>query len=85
MDWWVKNLSSLNGYPICQDPSITAFEYALSGDASDRGFYTYRVKSLERAFSRPFSAAESEESSTFKELTAIKETWSRDDILEELQ
>ena len=85
IDWWVKNLSSLNGYPITKESSITAFEFALASDASDKGFFSYRVKSLQRAFSRPFSADESKESSTFKELTAVKETWSKTDILEEFR
>ena len=39
--------------------------------------------SKQRVISRPFSAAESEESSTFKELTAIQETWICEDNLRE--
>ena len=85
VDWWVRNLSSLNGYPITKESSVTAFDFALASDASDLGFFSYRVDSLQRAFSRPFSADESEESSTFKELTAIKDTWSRIDVLEEFR
>ena len=85
VDWWVRNLSSLSGYPITKESSVTAFDFALASDASDKGFYSYRVDSLQRAFSRPFSADESEESSTFKELTAIKDTWSRIDVLEEFR
>ena len=85
IDWWVNNLSSLNGYPIRKQSSITAFEFALAGDASDRGFFTYKVESLKRAFSRPFTADESEESSTFRELTAVEETWTKPDILEEFR
>ena len=40
---------------------------------------------MKKVFSRPFTAAESEESSTFKELTAVKETWTRIDVLEEFR
>ena len=64
IDWWVRNLSSLNGFPITKDSSVTAFDFAVASDASDMGFFSYRVDSLQRTYSRPFSAAESEESST---------------------
>ncbi len=34
VDWWVRNLSSLNGYPISKESSITAFEFALASDVT---------------------------------------------------
>ena len=76
-------MPSLNGYPICQEPSIVKFEFSVAGDASDRGFFMYKVESKQRLISRPFTAAESQESSTFKELTAVHETWTNPDILYE--
>ena len=45
----------------------------------------YRVESKSRVISRPFSQAESEESSTFSELTAVHETWTDITILVEFQ
>ena len=42
VDWWVRNLSSLTGYPISKESTITAFEFALAGDASDKAVsYTH--------------------------------------------
>ena len=43
----------------------------------------YKVESKQRLFSRPFTVVESQESSTFKELTAVHETWTNPDILNE--
>jgi hypothetical protein len=57
------------------------FEFSVAGDASDGGFFVYRVNSKQRLFSRPFTAVESQESSAFKELTAVHETWTNEDIL----
>ena len=73
----------MNGYPICKEPTICKFEFSVGGDASDRGFFVYKVNSKQRLFSRPFTAVEFQESSTFKELTAVHETWTNDEILTE--
>ena len=43
----------------------------------------YKVASKQRLMSRTFTAVESQESSTFKELTAVHETWTNPDILNE--
>ena len=72
------------GTPICQDASIVKFKLSVAGDAIDRGFLcVYKVESKQRLFSRPFTVVESQESSTFKELTAVHETWTNPDILNE--
>ena len=83
LNWWLENLEELNGFPICKEPTIVKFEFSVAGDASNRGFFVYRMNSKQRLSSRPFTAAESEESSTFKELTAVHETWTNEDILVE--
>ena len=59
LQWWLDNLPSLNGYPICQEPSIVKFEFSVDGDASDRGFFLYKVESKQRLLSRAFTAVES--------------------------
>ena len=51
LQWWLDNLPSLNGYPICQEPSIVKFEFSVAGDASDRGFFMYKVESKQRLMS----------------------------------
>ena len=76
-------MPNLSGYPICQDASIVKFEFSVAGDASDRGFFMYKVESKQRLMSRPFTAVESQESSTFRELTAVHETLTNPDILNE--
>jgi hypothetical protein len=43
------------------------------------------VSSKQRVFSRPFTLAESEESSTFKELTAIHDTWTDESNLRDFE
>ena len=79
LKWWVQDLPTLSEYPICKDPTIVSFEFSIASDASDRGFFAYKVASKQRVISRHFSAAESQESSTFRELTAIHETWIKED------
>ena len=44
------------------DPSLAHFEFFIAGDASDKGFFTYKVESKDRVISRPFTAAEAKES-----------------------
>jgi hypothetical protein len=81
LNWWLEHLENLNGFPICKEPTIVKFEFSVAGGASDRGFFVYRVNSKQRLFSKPFIAAESQESSTFQELTAVIETWTNKDFL----
>jgi hypothetical protein len=83
LNWWLDNLEVLNGFPICKEPIIVKFEFSVAGDSSDGAFFVYKVNSKQRFFSRPFTAVESQESSTFKELTAVHETWTNKDILAE--
>ena len=85
IQWWVENLPQFSEYPICKKPTIVSFEFSVASDASDRGFFAYRVSSKQRVFSRPFTLAESEESSTFKELTAIHDTWTDESNLRDFE
>ena len=81
---YLDNLQDLNSFPTCKDSSIAKCEFSVAGDASDRGFFVYKVESKQRLYSRPSTVAESKESSTFKELTAVHESWKNVDILKEL-
>ena len=81
--WWVENLSKYSSYPIIEDPTIIRCDFSLAGDASDKGCFVYKLGSNQRVFSRPFTAAESEESSTFKELSAVHGVWTDKTLLEE--
>ena len=68
-------------FPICKEPIFVNFEFFVAGDTSDGGFFFYGVNSKQRFFSTPFTAVESQESSAFKELTAVHVTWWNKDIL----
>ena len=76
-------MTNISEYPISFDPSLTHFEFSIAGDASDKGFFTYKVGSNDRVISRPFTAAESMESSTFRELTIVHEVWTDESTLAE--
>ena len=51
LQWCLDNLQDLNGFPICKESSIVKFEFSVAGDASDRGFFVYKVESKQRLFS----------------------------------
>ena len=83
--WWVANLPQYSSYPIVEDPSVLVFDFKIASDASSRGCFVYRIGSTTRLFSRPFTVAESLESSTFKELSAIHGVWTDPANLEEFR
>ena len=68
-----------------EDPTVLRFDFNLASDASNRGCFVYRISPNQRIFSRPFTAAESKESSTFKELSAVHGVWTDVTILEEFR
>jgi hypothetical protein len=74
---------NISEYPISVDPSLAHFEFSIVGDASDKGFFTYKVGSKDRVISRPFTAIESIESSTYHELTTVHEVWTDESTLVE--
>ena len=45
----------------------------------------YKLLVKSRAIFRPFTPAEAEESSTFRELTAVHETWTNEVVLVEYE
>jgi hypothetical protein len=59
---------------------VVQFSVNFASDACDLGFYVYNILSKKRLVSRPFTISESAESSTFRELTAVHETWTNIDI-----
>jgi hypothetical protein len=85
VQWWSDSLHNLNEYFICPSPSLVKCSFNLASDAGDLGFYVYDIFSKKRLVSRPFTSLESDESSTFRELTAVHETWTNIDILSSYQ
>ena len=76
LTWWEKNLKSVSKYPILSSMSAREVCSEAASDASDLGFYSYLVgPPKEFLAARAFSDEERGRSSTWRELAAIKETW----------
>ena len=76
LSWWEENLKSVSKYPILSSMSGREVCSEAASDASDLGFYSYLVgPPKEFLAARAFSVEERERSSTWRELAAIKETW----------
>ena len=85
MWWWLHELPNLSEYDICPSPSITKFEFSIESDAGSKGYFVYKLLVKSPVISRPFTPAEPEESSTFRELTAVHETWTNVEVLVEFE
>ena len=62
-------------YDIWRSPTITKFELSIASDAGSKGYFVYKLLVKCRVISGHFTPAEAKESSTFRELTAVHETW----------
>ena len=81
---WVDELPKYE-YDICPNPTIVQVSFSIVSDAGESGFFVYRVESRSCLISRPLTQAESEENSTFCELTAVHGSWTAITILEEFK
>ena len=76
LGWWVENLKAVSKYPIKSSMSSAEVGSEAASDASDLGFYSYLVgPPKEFLAARAFTEEEKGRSSTWRELAAIKETW----------
>ena len=76
LNWWEENLKSVSKYPILSSMSGREVSSEAASDASDLGYYSYLVgPPKEFLAARAFSEEERDRSSTWRELAAIKETW----------
>ena len=76
LNWWEENLKSVSKYPILSSMSGREVNSEAASDASDLGYYSYLVgPPKEFLAARAFSEEERDRSSTWRELAAIKETW----------
>ena len=83
LEWWREHLIELIEYPIPGGRSTTVFSFEVASDASEVGNFSYLVGERKEVLSsRPFSVEEGEKSSTWRELTAFEETWTRAENLE---
>ena len=77
LGWWTENLKDVSKYPIQSSLSSAEVGSEAASDASDLGYYSYLVgPPKEFLAARPFTDEEQGRSSTWRELVAIKETWS---------
>ena len=76
LSWWEENLKSVSKYQILSSMLGREVCSKAASDASDLGFYSYLVgPPKEFLAARAISVEERERSSTWRELAAIKETW----------
>ena len=85
LKWWLIELPNLTEYDICPSPTITKFEFSIASDAGSKGYFVYKLLVKCRVISQPFTPAEAKESSTFRELTAVHETWNNEVVLVEFE
>ena len=82
IDWWLSNLDKVAKYPINDPLSTTPIAYKTASDASRVGSFSYLVgKSRTTLASRAFSEAERSQSSTWRELSAFRDTWTDEAVL----
>lgn len=84
--WWLANLEAVAKYPIQGSLTTTPVSYEVASDASGVGHFAYlvgagRVKLAARAFSEQ----EREQSSTWRELAAVRDTWTNPEVLRQFQ
>ena len=82
MDWWDNNLSQVAKNPISVGLSFTPVTFETASDASGVGHFSYLVGGSKTTLaSRAFTAEERLQSSTWRELTSVHETWTNSEVL----
>ena len=86
LDWWDDNLSQVSKFPICEGLSSTPVSYETASDASGVGHFAYLVGGGGTALaSRAFTEEEQIQSSTWRELASVHETWTDSKVLSMFQ
>jgi hypothetical protein len=82
LEWWKENLEKVSKYPISEASSTTPVNYETASDASGVGSFCYLLgNSRVTLASRAFTEVERNQSSTWRELSAFHETWTRPEVL----
>ena len=82
LNWWDSNLSQVAKYPISEGLSSTPVTYETASDASGVGHFSYLVGGSKVTLaSRAFTEEERRQSSTWRELTSVHETWTNTEVL----
>jgi phosphopantetheinyl transferase len=81
--WWYEHIRSLNKYTINTSHSATPVSFEVASDASGIGHFCYVMKEDDKSMlaARAFTEEERKESSTLRELTAFRDTWTNPEVL----
>ena len=84
--WWLENLESVSRFPIQGFLSTTPVSYEVASDASGVGHFAYLVGgSRVRLAARAFTEEERGQSSTWRELAAVRDTWTNTEVLRQFK
>ena len=84
--WWLENLEEVSKYPIQGSLSTTPIAYEVASDASGVGHFSYMVGgSRIMLATRAFTEEERGQSSTWRELAAVRDTWTNPEVLRQFQ
>ena len=83
--WWINNIDSVSSYHMNPSSSGRLVSSSTASDASEIGFCTYEVNSGIKLATRSFTDQEKRQSSTFRELLAIRDTWCLEENLEKFK
>ena len=76
LKFWKQNINSLSGYSSVSSLSQTDVSYEVASDASGVGVFGYLVGEDKRVLlKRAFNDEEKKESSTFRELLALRDIY----------
>ena len=74
--FWLENLDQLNGFSFSAHKSEDTFEMEIVGDASEVGLFAFKYGDVhETVARRMFSSWEARESSTYREVVVLHETY----------
>ena len=82
VEWWHNHMHSLDRYSINSSRSATPIAFEVASDALAIGHFVYVVNGKKTMLAlRAFSEKEREHNSTWRGLTAFRDTWTNADIL----
>ena len=82
IQWWATNVVHVAKYPISGCLTAIPTSIKTASDSSGVGLFSYQVEGKECLARRPFTDEERKESSTFRELLAFEDTFTKEDVLE---
>ena len=81
IEWWRDNLKYFSSYPIVIDDTSVHVDCKVSSDASGSGYFVVNLDKSIMLKTDAFSQFESLQSSTYRELRAVHQTYTDPEIL----